>query len=70
MFSVSHGIDLYSPKAMRRELSVAASRLMSQLAEGRDSGKNKAIVPCAGNYRFIVPERLTNGFSRIYHLMH
>ena len=44
--------------------------LTSQLAEGRNSVEQKVIVPGAGDYRFIIPARLTNEYPRIYHVMH
>ena len=69
-FSASHDIDLFSPIAMRRQFTVAALWLTSQLAGGRNSLKQKVIVPGAEHYRFIVPARLTNGFLRINHVMH
>ena len=69
-FSASHDIDLFNLIAMRREFTVAALWLTSQLAEGRNSVKQKVIVPGAGHYRFIVPARLTNEYPRINHVMH
>ena len=71
-FSASHDIDLFYPIAMRRLFTVPTLCLTSQLAEGRNSVKQKMIVPGDGDghYLFIVPTPLTNGFSRIYHVIH
>ena len=70
MFSASQDFDLFSPITMRGQFTVAAVWLTSQLTEGRNSVKQKVIASGAGHYGFIVPARLTNGFSRIHHVMH
>ena len=68
-FSASRDIDLFPPIAMLRQFTVAALWLTSQLAKGRNSDKQKVKVPDARLYRFIVPARLTNRFSRNNHMM-
>ena len=51
-------------------MSIWIYRRRIVVAEGRNSVKQNVIVPGAGHYRFIIPARLTNKFSRIYHAMH
>ena len=69
-FSATHNVDLFSPIAMQRYFTFAALWWTSQLAEGRTSVKQQVKVPGARHYHFIVPVRLTNGFSRIHHVIY
>ena len=54
-FSASHDIDLFSPIETRRQFTIAALWLTSQLAKGLNSDKQKVIVPSARHHHFIVP---------------
>ena len=66
-FNALHDIDLFSPT---RTLSLNANiyschiSLTSQLAEGRISVKQNAIVPGPGHYCFKVPAWLSNDFLK------